>query len=56
MKDRKRPNRRKRDNPLGKAPKAAQADKPDRIYFVFGKDQSPQAIADTINKAMGLTD
>jgi len=26
----------------------------ERINFIFGKDQSPKAIADTINRAMGL--
>lgn len=31
-------------------------EKPKRITFLFGKDVSPQGMADTINKALGLDD
>ena len=47
MKDHARPDDRKSDNPLGES----KAEPAKRTYFLFGKDLSPQATADTINKA-----
>lgn len=32
----------------------AERTRPERIYFMFGKDQTPEQIAETINEALGL--